>query len=138
MLLRKALSNDEDSSPFYLLASLQSMHGVSELNILPTIDEFEDECDSRVTLGGTIALEDDDPSEDGGSRRSKYCQMTLLTDKLVGDMIDSLKSNGLWDNTLVVFTTDNGGHTATGASNYPYRGTKGDVCLYRHSVTSSL
>lgn len=39
----------------------------------------------------------------------------------------TLRDLGLYDDTLVVFTADNGGETDRGASNYPFRGTKGEL-----------
>ena len=42
--------------------------------------------------------------------------------------MDKLKAQKLWDNTLLVFTTDNGGSLAldeTAGNNYPLRGGKG-------------
>jgi len=56
-----------------------------------------------------------------------YCQLTLLTDRVIGEIMDSLRENELYDNTVVVFTTDNGGETDRGGSNYPFRGTKGEL-----------
>jgi len=48
-------------------------------------------------------------------------------DDNVGRVLESLKSYGLADNTLVVFTNDNGGQTGTGAINTPLRGRKGQI-----------
>jgi len=59
--------------------------------------------------------------------RKRYCSMILLTDEVIGNIMDSLRAQGLYEDTLVVFTTDNGGETARGASNYPFRGTKGEL-----------
>ena len=42
--------------------------------------------------------------------------------------MDKLKARKLWDNTLLLFTTDNGGSLAldeTAGNNYPLRGGKG-------------
>ena len=40
--------------------------------------------------------------------------------------MDTLSASGLYENTLVVFTADNGGETTRGASSRPLRGTKGE------------
>jgi len=45
----------------------------------------------------------------------------------IGKMIDALEETGLRDNTLVIFTSDNGGQLSTGATNGPLRAGKGDL-----------
>lgn len=42
----------------------------------------------------------------------------------VGQVVDTLKKEGLWENTLFFFLTDNGGATAMHAKNMPLRGNK--------------
>ena len=59
--------------------------------------------------------------------RRKYCALLLLTDSVIGQIVGTLKETALWTNTLLIFSTDNGGETARGASNYPFRGTKGEL-----------
>jgi arylsulfatase A-like enzyme len=42
----------------------------------------------------------------------------------VGRVVDTLKKEGVWENTLLFFLTDNGGSRAMGAVNTPLRGNK--------------
>jgi len=59
-----------------------------------------------------------------GTRRIA-AQMMLSLDRACGQIIDKLKSLGLEENTLVVFTNDNGGPMdRNGSSNYPLSGVK--------------
>ena len=59
-----------------------------------------------------------------GTRRTA-AQMMLSLDRACGQIIDKLKSLGLDDNTLIVFTNDNGGPMdRNGSSNYPFSGVK--------------
>ena len=44
-------------------------------------------------------------------------------------MVTGLKKSGQYENTIIVFTTDNGGAVNYGGNNYPLRGTKGRVLL---------
>jgi len=59
--------------------------------------------------------------------RKTYAGMVYAVDRGVGDIIDALKQTNQYNNTLIVFLSDNGGHTGHGASNEPLRGRKGDA-----------
>lgn len=56
-----------------------------------------------------------------------YGAMIRQLDRRIGDVLQKLKSSGLDENTLVIFTSDNGGAWYTGIPdlNKPYRGWKG-------------
>lgn len=53
--------------------------------------------------------------------RSILMAMLYHMDQGIGRVIDTLKAEGVWENTLVVFWSDNGGAKASGASNNPLR-----------------
>ncbi|MFG0253739.1 MAG: sulfatase-like hydrolase/transferase, partial [Rhodopirellula sp. JB053] len=60
-----------------------------------------------------------------GERRTA-AQMTLSMDRACGKIIDQLRDLGLYENTIVVFTNDNGGPMdKNGSSNFPLSGVKG-------------
>jgi len=61
---------------------------------------------------------------DGGSP-AIYAQMVQYLDEGVGRVLDTLDRCGLADNTIVVFTSDNGGERFS--KNWPLRGEKGDL-----------
>ncbi len=57
--------------------------------------------------------------------RKVVAAMTLALDRACGKVLDKLDELGLAENTLVIFTNDNGGPTDKNASsNYPLSGTK--------------
>lgn len=72
-----------------------------------------------------------DPKDEGtfpeleGDRRTA-AQMTLSMDRACGRIVEKLSELGLSQNTLIVFTNDNGGPMdKNGSSNYPFSGVKG-------------
>jgi len=57
--------------------------------------------------------------------RRKYVAMVHYMDHVVGLIVAKLKSKMMWENTLVVMSSDNGGQTTKyGANNQPLRGGK--------------
>jgi arylsulfatase A-like enzyme len=60
-------------------------------------------------------------------KRQKMIALIEHLDYNVGRILDYLKSNHLDKNTMIVFTSDNGGALQFGASNNPYSGGKGDM-----------
>ncbi len=65
--------------------------------------------------------------------RAAFAAMVDRVDRYVGEIIEELKKHGLMENTLIIFTSDNGAHREGGAdpdffdSNGPYRGYKRDL-----------
>lgn len=65
--------------------------------------------------------------------RAAFAAMVARLDKYVGELVDRLKEKGLYENTLIVFSSDNGPHREGGAdpdffdSNGPWRGYKRDL-----------
>ena len=60
---------------------------------------------------------------------ANYNGMISAVDSAVGNVTDALKANGMWENSLIVFTSDNGGPSAktvsgAAANNWPLRGGK--------------
>lgn len=61
-----------------------------------------------------------------GERHSnaKYAAMVEAMDQYVGRLLDAIDEHGFADNTIVVFTSDNGGHGGV-TDQHPLRGSKG-------------
>jgi arylsulfatase A-like enzyme len=57
------------------------------------------------------------------SRRA-FCAMTAYLDSAVGQILGAIDDEGLRENTIVLFFSDNGGPTQSGARNTPLRGGK--------------
>ena len=68
-------------------------------------------------------------------KRRTYAAMVDVMDRGIGEVITAVEKNGLRDNTLIFFLSDNGGPQASeqkpgkwnGSSNQPFRGGKGDL-----------
>jgi len=96
---------ENKEEPFYLFVSFTSPHGPlqpkeSDLSRVAHIKE---------------------------KKRKSYAGLIVSLDDNVGKVLDCLKSEGLEENTLVLFTNDNGGQTQSGANNFPLQGKKGTV-----------
>jgi arylsulfatase I/J len=64
----------------------------------------------------------------GCNFRQRYAAITNLVDAYIGRVVDALKAKGMWDNTLLVLSADNGGLAIAngfgGGNNFPLRGGK--------------
>lgn len=79
----------------------------------------------------------------GKSDLGKYGDFVMETDWAVGEVMKALEKNGVADNTLVIFTSDNGCSPAAGIDeleakghhpNYIYRGHKADIWDGGHRI----
>lgn len=112
--------------PFFAMLSFYSVHGpvqtTKELwqkyrKLAPPVDE--DAQRFRVDRTMPVRQIQDHPI---------YAGMVETVDDAVGVVLQALKDNGLEENTIVVFTSDNGGVSSGDAyctSNLPFRGGKG-------------
>jgi len=96
---------EQKDQPFFLFVSFTAPHG-------PLQPKKEDLARLAHIQGG---------------KRKKYAGLILSLDDNVGKILKALAQHGLSENTLVVFTNDNGGQTKTGANNAPLRGRKGQL-----------
>jgi len=60
-------------------------------------------------------------------RRAKLVALIEHLDAGIGEVIDALKESGQLDDTLIIFTSDNGGQLNVGAQCGPHRGGKQDM-----------
>ncbi|KAL5014583.1 hypothetical protein ScPMuIL_008853 [Solemya velum] len=59
--------------------------------------------------------------------RRQYCGMVTAMDNAIGQVVDSLKREGLYNDTLIIFTSDNGGLPQAHGNNWPLRGGKATI-----------
>ncbi len=75
----------------------------------------------------------------GGHNNPVYAAMVKHLDDSVGDIMNTLEETGLAKNTLLVFSSDNGGVEYTdppATDNFPFKG--GKACLYEGGVRVPL
>ncbi|QDU55658.1 sulfatase-like hydrolase/transferase [Aeoliella mucimassa] len=95
----------EHDRPFFLFVSFTAPHGPNQPK------EADLDRLSHIAPG----------------RRRRHCGLTVALDDNVGKILECLDEQRLADNTLVIFTNDNGGQTQTGANNNPLSGHKGEL-----------
>jgi len=64
----------------------------------------------------------------GDHARNMVCAMASIMDDGIGNVTAALKAAGIFDNTIIIFSSDNGGPThgneGTSSNNFPLRGGK--------------
>ncbi|XP_061179842.1 arylsulfatase B-like [Saccostrea echinata] len=56
--------------------------------------------------------------------RKTYLGMVTAMDEAIGNITNALKTKGMFNDTLIIFTSDNGGWVTYAGNNYPLRGGK--------------
>ncbi|MBK1875803.1 sulfatase family protein [Pelagicoccus mobilis] len=67
-------------------------------------------------------------------KRRVYAAMVDIVDRGVEQLLGALVDKGVYDNTLIVFLSDNGGKLKYGSNNAPLRGEKGETAEGGHRV----
>ena len=95
--------NAKNDKPFFLFHSFTAPHG-------PMHATEEDKA-----LFASIE----------NTKRRSYAAMVWAMDRAIGQLVDSLKASGEFQNTLIWFLSDNGGATGNASINLPLAGHKG-------------
>eukprot|EP00752_Nemacystus_decipiens_P003102 g2873.t1 len=106
-------------NPWFLYLSYQAIHDPIE-----TDDTWINgrSCESISAENSSIGENDDTNYEN----RKVACGMVAQIDNGLGALRGLLEGLGEWDNTVVMFFSDNGGLASHGSVNRPFRGGKGD------------
>mmetsp|Transcript_26076 Transcript_26076/g.82487 ORF Transcript_26076/g.82487 Transcript_26076/m.82487 type:complete len:678 (+) Transcript_26076:66-2099(+) len=101
------------STPLFLFFAPHLMH-----TPLQVPKSYLHRIDKLVADGGAEPFDSEN--------RRLYAAMVLYLDDTIGEVVNAMKTKGMWDNTLVIFTSDNGGpiYEPGAANNYPLKGGK--------------
>lgn len=109
--------------PFFLMVATTLPHAdilAPQQEVAPWLGKFKE----TPYQGGYAAQ---------ANPRATFAAMITRVDNTVGRIVQKLKEQGIYDNTLIIFTSDNGTHSEGGhdpyyfASNSLYRGAKRDL-----------
>ena len=121
------IKNRDTKKPFAAFLSFYNVHTPIQENkefidyYVEKLKSYENTSPETIKEGDAITLLN--------QRNAKYASMVHATDYNVGRIINFLKENNLYENTLIVFTSDNGGlstlRRVAPTSVYPLRAGKG-------------
>ena len=97
--------HDIDKTPFFIYAAYQAVRGPLEAP-----QKYLDQCHFIPF-----------------KKRRKFCAILVALDEGIGTVTKLLEEKNMLDNTIIIFTTDNGGQTHKGSSNWPLRAGKDTV-----------
>ena len=105
VLGEKAISfidkNNQSNNPFFLFLSFNAPHTPMQAKE-EVLEKFKD------------------------NPRKVYASMMWSMDEAIGNVIDALKENNQYDNTIIYFLSDNGAAMSNNASPFPFKGWKGN------------
>ncbi|XP_017284965.1 arylsulfatase I [Kryptolebias marmoratus] len=101
--VKQILRSHKPDTPLFLYLSLQAAH-----TPLQVPDSFLHHYDSQ-----------------SNRHRRHYAAMLSCLDEGVAQVVKELKTNGLYQNSVLIYSSDNGGQPVSGGSNWPLRGGKG-------------
>ena len=120
------------AKPFFLYYPLHLIHGPNEApqrfldlfperNLSATAASYGmcGVCQCKDQRSGDFA-----PSDVSWGACRTVLAMTAALDWAVGEVVDGLKDSGLYDDTIIIYTSDNGAQPGQGGTNAPLRGWK--------------
>ena len=96
------IHDHNQSKPLFIYLALQSVH-----NPLQVPDEY-------VNMYKNISV----------NERRIFSGMVTAMDDAIGEVVEALKESDLYNNTIIIFSSDNGGTPVFGGNNYPLKGSK--------------
>eukprot|EP01043_Picozoa_sp_COSAG02_P000679 COSAG02_NODE_13_length_57813_cov_14.298276_13_plen_283_part_00 len=115
----QVIDSHDVATPLFLYVATQDMHGPNQC-----LEEFMTNYPHTPGTGAP-----GNTPKPGVDNYAAYNGMGVAADQLFGNMTTALKTKGMYNNTLIVLSSDNGGPAATMVSghagnNWPHRGGK--------------
>ena len=101
----RIISSHKADSPLFLFVAYQAVHSPLEVPEQYT-EQYKDIKNAA---------------------RRTYAGMVSCMDEGIGNITKALQKHGLWEETVLFFSTDNGGQIHAGGNNWPLRGWKGSL-----------
>ena len=129
------ISTDRDN-PFFVMLMFSSPHAelaAPEKFVKPYLGKFDDVAYTGMSTGQPADKYAWYYPESVEHPRATFAGMVTALDAYVGNIVATLKQRGIADNTLIVFTSDNGPHDEGGGdpeffkAAAPYKGMKRDL-----------
>ena len=99
---------DSKDKPFLLYLSFYTVHTPIE-GCKIYDDIYKEKQDHLPDSGVILSVVEHDGLTRTNQSNAKYAAMLRSLDDNVGRLIDALKAAGTWENTILIFTSDNGG-----------------------------
>ncbi|TRY92452.1 hypothetical protein DNTS_029602 [Danionella cerebrum] len=101
--VKEILSNHDKKKPLFLYVALQAVHTPLQApeNLLRRYQSL------------------------GSRPRRQYAAMLSGVDESVGEIVKEMKEKGYYNNSVLIYSSDNGGQPLSGGCNWPLRGGKG-------------
>lgn len=124
------ISNSDSQNPFFAYVAFNAPHSPMQAKLEElekyNYDSNAPEQEYAIVEGhkGEKGMNVYGLKGRGNNLRQTYSAMVSSMDLWIGKIINALKSNGIHDNTLIWFLSDNGGISSYGGDNFPLRGGK--------------
>ncbi|MGV3540173.1 MAG: sulfatase-like hydrolase/transferase [Rufibacter sp.] len=109
------INRSAKEGPFLAYVAFNAVHS-------PMQAKSEDLATNGYTKGGDVTRKK--PVKDGPSAQVIMNAMATGMDRAVGEIVKALEANGVADNTIIWFLSDNGGAPNLGGNNAPFKGKK--------------
>ena len=121
------INNRDARKPFALFLSFYNVHTPIQAN-LEYVDYFKEKL-SKMNDNVVRTRDEVEALTRLNQTDAEYASMVYAVDENIGKLINGLKDNGLYENSLIIFTSDNGGlstlRRVAPTSVYPLRAGKG-------------